>query len=72
MIAKINSNVLSQRNEDVYETARSAWKVNKSKVEQYKYVLAAKNGIVVGVYEPEYWQLDSVNDSGRYEFVGKA
>lgn len=71
IIIKINSNILSQRDEDIYETVRSAWKVSKDKVEQYKYVLAVKNGIVVGVYEPEYWQLDSGNDTGRYEFVGK-
>lgn len=71
IIIKINDTVLKERNYDIYETVRSAWKVSKEKVEKYKYVFAVMNGIVKGVYEPEYWQEDSRERNGRYEFVGK-
>ena len=72
LIIKINNNVLSSRNMDIYETVRSAWKVSLSKVKKYKYVLAVLNGLVVGVYEVDHWQEDFRNpNNGRYEFIGK-
>ena len=70
MIIKINRQVLNNRNGDIYETVRSAWKVSKEKREKYKYVLAVLDGVVVGVYEPSKWQSDSRGVAGRYEFIG--
>ncbi len=46
MMIKINQSVLEERNNDLYETVRSAWKVNLNKAKQYKYCLAVVDGIV--------------------------
>lgn len=71
IIIKINDRVLQERDNDVYETVRSAWKVNLSKVEKYKFCFAVKNGVVLNVYDIEKWQPDQRERNGRYEFVGK-
>lgn len=42
-------------NNDIYETVRSAWKVNVSKVKNFKYCFAVLNGVVRNVYEIEAW-----------------
>ena len=39
MMIKINQSVLEERDNDLYETVRSAWKVNLNKAKQYKYCL---------------------------------
>lgn len=70
IIIKINNRVLEERNNDVYETVRSAWKVNIDKVKAYKYCLAVLNGVVKNVYTIDYWQDDHQARTGRYEFVG--
>ncbi len=70
IIIKINDRVLQERNEDVYETVRSAWKVNIEKVKDYKYCFAVMNGIVLNVYSIEGWQEDHRGRNGRYEFFG--
>lgn len=67
IIIKINDRVLQERDNDVYETARSAWKVNLSKVEKYKFCFAVKNGVVLNVYDIEKWQPDQRERNGRYE-----
>lgn len=71
IIIKINDRILQERDNDVYETVRSAWKVNLAKVEKYKYCLAVKNGVVRNVYVIEKWLPDQRERSGRYEFIGK-
>lgn len=71
IIIKINNRVLEERNNDIYETVRSAWKVNLNKVKGYKYCLAVLNGVVKNVYEIEGWQEDHRARSGRFEFYGK-
>lgn len=71
IIIKINSKVLEERNNDIYETVRSAWKVNVSKVKNFKYCFAVLNGVVRKVYEIEAWQKDHRAREGRYEFFGK-
>ncbi len=71
IIIKINDRVLQERNNDVYETVRSAWKVNLSKIKDYKYCLAVLNGIVKNVYMIDEWQPDHRGREGRYEFTGK-
>ncbi len=70
IIIKINERVLQERYNNIYETVRSAWKVNLSKVEQYKICLAVKNGVVCNVYSIERWQPDHRERSGRFEFIG--
>lgn len=71
IIIKINDRVLQDRNNDIYETVRSAWKVNLSRVKEYKYCLAVLNGVVKNVYRIEGWQDDHLSPSGRYEFYGE-
>lgn len=71
LIIKINDRVLQERDNNIYETVRSAWKVNLSKVEKYKYCLAVKNGVVCNVYYITEWQPDHRERSGRYEFIGE-
>ena len=40
---------------DPYDAVRCAWKVNRSRVDGYKLVLAHVNGKVVGAYRPTEW-----------------
>ena len=70
IIIKINDRVLQERNNDVYETVRSAWKVNLNKVKEYKYCLAVLNSVVKNVYEIDGWMEDHRERQGRYEFTG--
>ncbi len=70
IIIKINDRVLGERNGDLYETVRRAWKVNLEKVKDYKYCLAVLNGVVKEVYIMVRWQLDSQGREGRCEFFG--
>lgn len=70
IIIKINDRVLQERNNDVYETVRSAWKVNLNKVKNYKYCLAVLNSVVKNVYEIAGWKEDHRERQGRYEFTG--
>ena len=70
MMIKINQSVLEERDNDLYETVRSAWKVNLNKAKQYKYCLAVVDGIVKNVYNIDGWQKDHRADTGRYEFYG--
>ena len=39
----------------IYEAAQSAWRLDGEKAEKAKYVLAVRNGLVVGVFKPEKW-----------------
>ena len=71
IIIKINNKVLEERDNDIYETARSAWKVNLSKAKKYKYCFAVMNGVVKNVYIIEGWLPDHRARTGRYEFYGK-
>lgn len=71
MMIKITNGILEDRGNNEYEACRSAWKYRKSKLEKYKYVLCVLHGVVINVFEPEYWQNDSRAISGRYEFVGR-
>ena len=41
--------------DDPYDAVRYAWKVNLSRVRQYKLVLARLRGLVVGAYRPTEW-----------------
>lgn len=71
IIIKMNTQVLESRNNDIYETVRSAWKVNLDRIKDYKYCFAVHNGVVKAVYEIDYWQKDHMGETKRFEFVGK-
>ena len=57
--------------EDPYDAVRFAWKINRSRVEEYKLVLARVRGMVVGAYQPDKWLPATVENfqdlARRYE-----
>lgn len=69
--------------ENIYEAVRYAWKLNAKRAERADYVLAMKEGVVVGVFKPEKWlEVTKENKakyfrnhkgdlSGRWGFIGK-
>ncbi len=69
IMIKIKNYWLSQRNENVYETVRSAWKLSLDRVKKYPYVLAVIDGIVNKVFKVIDWHYANGN-SGRVEFDG--
>jgi len=69
MIIKIKDYWLSRNGYSIYETVRSAWKLNIEKARKYKYVLAVIGGIVREVFEVFEWHKTSTGD--RCEFTGK-
>ena len=62
----------------IYDATRFAWKLSASKTKQIEYVLAAVQGIVVGVFVPYMWKKATVSNFPefnlerplRYGFVG--
>lgn len=69
----------SSSEKTVYDSTRFAWTLSVSRARKAKYVLAVKNGLIVGVYEPKEWMeatpenfptLTSVTLPKRYGFVG--
>ncbi len=69
ILIKIKSYWLNQRNGDIYQTVRSAWKLNLNRVKDYPYVLAVVDGIVSKVYKVTDWHYAN-GTSGRIEFDG--
>ena len=68
ILIKVRSAVLAEKCNNLYETTRKAWRADLNKVQNYKYVLAAVDGIVRGVYTKLAWY-DSV-EPNRIEFTG--
>ena len=62
----------------LYDATRYAWKISKTKAAQVEYVLAAVQGLIVGVFKPFEWKEADVenfpefgiNRPGRIGFVG--
>lgn len=71
IIIKINNKKLEERENDIYETVRSAWKINVEKAKRYKYCFAVLNGVVKNIFTIEGWQEDHQGRTGRFEFYGK-
>ena len=51
----ISIGVTHDQLDDPYDAVRFAWRVNQSRAEQYKLVLARVRGKVVGAYRPLKW-----------------
>lgn len=68
MIIKTRKDTIDERGGILYNAVRSAWKVDKKRADNIKYVLGVVDGIVKGVFEVEKWK---EADNGRYEFDGK-
>lgn len=71
IIIKVNDRVLQERNNDLYETARCAWKVSLNKAKECQYCFATLNGVVKGVYTIDGWQPDHWGEQNRFELYGK-
>jgi|BioPla2DNA2_1021312.scaffolds.fasta_scaffold17689_4 hypothetical protein len=69
IIIKIKEHTLQQRNNDLYQTTRSAWKINPEKAIKYPYVLSVMNGVVKEVYLVHSWQ--KLEGTERFEFKGE-
>ena len=69
MIIKIRQDVVAERG-SIYETVRGHWKIDPTKVQKYKYVLASLYGEVVGIYKKVLWE-PSPTREGRYIFEGE-
>lgn len=65
----INVNV-SAANDDasVYEAVRGTWVIDPKRAERAEYVLAVRQGIIIGVYKAEKWVSAS---SGKFRGVGE-
>lgn len=69
VLIKVRSKVLADNCNDLYQTTRKAWRADLNKANKYKYVLAAVDGIVRGVYTELFWY-NSI-EPNRIEFTGK-
>lgn len=70
LIIKINQRSIDvwqgEESEKIYRAVRSRWKIDIKKAKSYKYILACKYGVVVGIYKKAKWK-HSI-EPGRYEF----
>ena len=55
---------------NVYEAVRGAWKLNVKKAQKSDFVLALRQGLVIGVFIHKEW-LEAENCPGRFGFVGE-
>lgn len=55
------------KEEKIYEAVRASWNINPNIANKYHYVLAVKNGIVIGVYEiyENGWKKDPKDKKGK-------
>ncbi|MBF4696081.1 LEM-3-like GIY-YIG domain-containing protein [Fusibacter ferrireducens] len=64
---------------EIYEASRYAWKLSKTKAKRAEYVVAVKQGLIVGVFKPIKWLEantenfpgTAIDRPGRYGFVGE-
>ncbi|GMN89055.1 hypothetical protein fsci_05410 [Francisella sciaenopsi] len=76
LVITINRTILEK---DIYDAVRFAWKVDVKRAKKAEYVLAAENGIVIGVFEPKEWleankeNFPDINEDvlDRYGFKGE-
>lgn len=62
--------------EGIYEATRASWVMSKEKIKTVKYALSEYRGLIIEVYEIDYWyEVQSTSSSGkpktRYAFNGK-
>ena len=62
-----------------YDATRFCWKLSESKLRKVEYVLAVKQGIIIGVYKPIEWKRATIENfpefntdaPDRFGFVGR-
>ena len=69
ILIKVKSSVLSENNNNLYETTRKAWRADLNNAKKYNYVFATVDGIVKNVYTDLKWYDSS--EANRIEFTGK-
>jgi hypothetical protein len=70
------NNTVSEKS--IYDATRFAWKLDMERAEKAEYILAVEKGIIVGVFEAEYWKRArkqyfpefSNHTNKRYGFIG--
>lgn len=63
----------------LYDATRFCWKLSASKLKKVEYVLAVKQGIIIGVFKPTAWKRATIENfpefnqdvPGRFGFVGR-
>lgn len=65
IVIKIRQDYVNERG--IYDTTRSAWKVNYNKVNNYKIALSVINGIVKEVYRISCWKRDEARERWFFE-----
>lgn len=71
MIIKIKDYWINYNGGDIYKTVRGNWVIDVNKANRYKYVLAVKYGLVVGVFEINENGWKKNEDGKRGHFDGK-
>lgn len=75
ILIKINDYSLNKNGgnnpDGIYKTVRGNWVLNLERANNYPYVLAVRNGIVIGVYEVDSNGWQRCRDSNRIYFTGK-
>ena len=71
-VLMFNVNRTATEADNVYEAVRFAWKINTKKAEESEFVLALKQGLVIGVFEPTEWlEATELNFPGREDIPGR-
>lgn len=70
ILIKINDHNIGRAG-SVYEAVRGYWKLRPSHANKYRYVLAVRHGIVIGVYEVNKDGWNPTDDAKRAYFDGK-
>lgn len=65
MIIKITQDALNSHSDNVYETARRAWRINPQNAQKHKYILICLYGEVIAIYKNAHW---SPSHENRWEF----
>ncbi len=72
----INKSIVER---DIYNATRYAWRMSMKKAQRVEYVLAVKQGLIVGVFKPTEWleatienfPMFGLNREGRIGFCGE-
>lgn len=79
LVIKISKSLLEGK--QLYDAVRAAWKLNPDNARKASWVVAARQGVILDVFQPERWLpvtdtefeglVQSEHDENRYGFVGR-
>lgn len=67
IIIKIRQKVLEDNNENIYEAARKAWRVDIHKAQAYKYILVSLYGEIIAIFKNVKWKASIVENRSEFE-----